>query len=259
MPGPNDIQITITASNQASAEFKQLLDQIERLQRELGKIGSASGAAARKYAEDQKTIRKQAENTNRLQVQNAKSAADAQKRADDEAAKEAKRSADARAASAKLTGDLERENARARTKEREAAAKQEIDSNRSRNRMAEATHRDELARSKEQRAENRRTEREAQRQRAREINHQKSLQRQLERTRRAQTRTFGQFLGRGQFRDAIGVIADASLAMQGFGLALATVGRAIVSESSRFERLNLALEAVTGNASEARRAVGGYS
>jgi len=253
MPAQNDIKITITASNQASTEFKQLLDQIERLQKELNKIGSASGAAARKYAEDQKTIRKQAEATNRLQVQAAKTKADSQKRVDEEAARESKRISDERAATTKHRRNLEIQDERAVTKEREESAKRLTEINRSNNRRAEATHRDNIARGKEQRAENRRTARESERQRMREINQQRSLQRQLERTRRAQTRTFGQFLGRGQFRDAIGVIADASFAMQGFGLALATVGRAIVTESSRFERLNLALEAVTGNAAEARQ------
>jgi len=111
------------------------------------------------------------------------------------------------------------------------------------------------ARIREQQDERRRQERiarDAERRRREERVHQQVLRREIERTGQARIRSLGQSLGRGDFSGIVGQFADATLAIEGFGFAIAAAGRSIINTSADYQRLSQALRAITGDAASAR-------
>ena len=142
-------------------------------------------------------------------------------------------------------------------KRRTAAAQSELD-------QSNATHSARLRQDLEQQRSDNRIREQQEKQRGqdksrreaedrRELRRVRRLQDARQRARGAENRRVGSFFGRGDIVGVAGAFADATLAIEGFGFALAAVGHQIIGTATEFERLSRGLAAISGSAAVADR------
>ena len=222
-----EIEIQINADDNTKAAFDKLLQRVKELEKEIKSINASSRQGAKSAAAAAREELERIRQTGRVRTEELK------KQTQDQRSLGQVRAAMHRRATARINqeGQLKRE-----------ALKSE-------KRLELELEKERIAIDKDRRKREERLEIQAEKRRREELVHQQVLRRERERTHQARIRAAAQQLGRRDFIGLAGAAADASLAIEGVGFAIAAAGASIIRHSSDFERLNKALVAVTGSAS----------